>query len=163
MFLFKRKPKRNWSNMPRKSNKIHPNARIWIITTLVLGVALVLKTESKVIQTVQPQGRLVAYYTNDYQRYAIDRLTEMNRLREYPCLYELWSAESNWRPEALNKSSKAFGIAQLKPMTWDNLKIKPTNNGYSQVDAGLIYINQHYGKTNSICKAYAHHLAMGWY
>ena len=149
--------------MPRKSNQIHPNARVWIITTVLLGVALVIKTEGKVIQTVQPQGTVVAYYKNDYQRYAIDKLVEMNRLEEYPCLYELWVEESNWRPEALNKSSKALGIAQLKPSTWINLNIKPTHDGYKQIDAGLIYINQHYGKTNSICKAYAHHLAMNWY
>ena len=149
--------------MPRKSSKIHPNARLWIITTVILSVALVIKTESKVIKTIQPEGRVVAYYKNDYQRYAIDRLAEMGRIEEYPCLYELWVEESNWRPEALNKSSRASGIAQLKPSTWANLKIRPTANGYEQIDAGLIYINQHYGKTNSICKAYAHHLAMGWY
>ena len=62
----------------------------------------------------------------------------------------------------MNKHSKALGIAQLLPSTWKLIKVKPTNDGYDQVDAGLKYIDRHYGKTN-ICKAYAHHLAKGWY
>lgn len=109
-----------------------------------------------------PHGKVVAYYQNEYQRHAIDRLIELNMLEQYSCLYELWTKESNWRPKALNKSSKALGIAQLMPATWKNIKVKPTLDGMKQVDAGLRYIKHRYG-TNGICKAYAHHLAKGWY
>ena len=140
---------------------IHPHARLWIVTATILGIILVLKTPAR--QYVLPeQGRLIAYYQNDYQRYAIDKLIKHGDLEQYPCLYELWTKESNWRPKAKNKSSHALGIAQLMPRTWKILKIKPTSNGYRQVDAGLIYIDRHYGK-GAICKAYAHHLAKGWY
>lgn len=110
----------------------------------------------------QPTGKVIAYYNNDYQRYAVDKLIQMDMLEQYPCLFELWTKESNWRPKARNKSSGALGIAQLMPATWVNIDTKPTLNGYKQVDAGLAYIERKYGK-KGICKAYAHHLAKNWY
>jgi SLT domain-containing protein len=83
-------------------------------------------------------------------------------LEQYPCLYELWMRESNWRPEAKNKKSTAMGIPQLLSSTWKNIKVHPTRDGYKQVDAGLRYIKHRYG-TKGVCRAYAHHLAKGWY
>jgi hypothetical protein len=148
--------------MLRYARLIHPHARLWIATTIVFGLLFVLKTPvTEVI--MPPHGRLVAYYQNDYQRYAIDKLAEQDKLEQYPCLHELWTKESNWRPKAKNKSSGAFGIAQLQLKTWKILKVRPTPNGYRQVDAGLLYIDRHYGKTGGVCRAYAHWLAKGWY
>jgi hypothetical protein len=141
---------------------IHPHARLWIATVVVLGIFLVFNPRVQIIAHA-PKGEVVAYYTNEYQRHAIQRLTEQDKLEQYHCLYELWTEESNWRPAALNKSSKASGIAQLMPRTWKILKVKPTKDGFKQVDTGLLYIDRHYGKTGGICKAYAHHLAKGWY
>lgn len=148
--------------MLRDLRKIHPHARLWIITAIILGLLLVLKTPAREIVS-PPHTKLIVYYTNDYQRYAIERLTIMDDLEQYPCLIELWNRESHWRPKALNRKSKASGIAQLTPDTWQILNIKPTTDGYKQVDAGLKYIERHYGKTGAICRAYAHHLAKGWY
>ena len=146
---------------------IHPHARLWIVSAIGLGIALVAAQPTTVLQTKvfhQPAGRVIAYYDNDYQRYAIDLLTKQDKLEQWSCLYELFKRESNWRPESLNKHGGAYGIAQLKPETWKLINIKPTKNGYKQVDAGLKYIDRHYGKSkNAICKAYAHHLAKGWY
>ena len=151
---------------------IHPHARLWIVSAITLGILLVINTpvektvDTPVEKTVkiykQPQGRVVAYYNNDYQRYAVDKLIQMDMLEQYPCLFELWTKESNWRPKARNKSSGALGIAQLMPETWVNINTKPTLNGYKQVDAGLAYIERKYGK-KGICRAYAHHLAKNWY
>jgi hypothetical protein len=141
---------------------IHPHARLWIATVVILGIFLVFNPRVQ-ITSHAPKGEVIAYYHNEYQRYAIQVLTERNQLEQYPCLYELWTEESNWRPAALNKSSKASGIAQLMPATWKLLKVKPTADGFKQVDIGLRYIDRHYGKTRGICKAYAHHLAKGWY
>ena len=141
---------------------IHPHARLWIITAVILGLILVLKTPTGQQFITPPHGKVIAYYQNDYQRYAVDKLIEQDKLEQYSCLYELWTLESNWRPLALNKSSKAMGIAQLLPRTWKLIEVKPTINGYEQVDAGLKYIDRHYGK-GGICRAYAHHLAEGWY
>lgn len=141
---------------------IHPHARLWIVTATILGLILVLKTPAREFIT-PPHGKVIAYYQNDYQRYAVDKLIEQDDLEQYSCLYELWMKESNWRPQAKNKHGGAFGIAQLKPSTWRILNVKPTIDGYRQVDAGLKYIDRHYGKTGGICRAYAHHLAKGWY
>ena len=121
---------------------------------------MVLKPAAKFM--APPHGKVIAYYQNDYQRYALDKLIEFDNLEQYPCLYELWMRESNWRPQAINKSSKALGIAQLMPATWKNINVTPTLDGYKQVDAGLRYLKHRYG-TKGICRAYAHHLAKGWY
>jgi hypothetical protein len=152
--------------------QIHPHVRLWIVSAITLGILLIINTpvektvDTPVEKTVkiykQPQGRVVAYYNNDYQRYAVDKLIQLDMLEHYPCLFELWTKESNWRPKARNKSSGALGIAQLMPETWVNINTKPTLNGYKQVDAGLAYIERKYGK-KGICRAYAHHLAKNWY
>lgn len=144
--------------------QIHPHARLWIVTAIILALALVLKEPVEKIEQIvkPPHGKVIAYYKNDYQRYAIDKLAEKDMIEQYPCLYELWMRESNWRPEAKNKKSSAYGIPQLLTSTWKNIKVKPTRDGYRQVDAGLRYIKHRYG-TNGVCKAYAHHLAKGWY
>ena len=155
------KPSESWIVMLNDLRQIHPHARLWIITAIVLGLLFVLREPANFI-VKPPHGKVVAYYQNEYQRHAIDRLIEANMLEQYSCLYELWTKESNWRPKALNKSSKALGIAQLMPATWKNIKVKPTLDGMKQVEAGLLYIKLRYG-TNGICKAYAHHLAKGWY
>jgi len=141
---------------------IHPHARIWVVTVVILGIFLVFNPRVQIISHA-PEGKVVAYYHNKYQEHAINQLIKHDQLEQYSCLYELWMKESNWRPEALNKQGGALGIAQLKPETWVNIKIKPTDDGFKQVDAGLVYIERHYGKTGGICRAYAHHLAKGWY
>ena len=120
--------------------QIHPHTRLWIVSAITLGILLIINTpvektvDTPVEKTVkiykQPQGRVVAYYNNDYQRYAVDKLIQLDMLEHYPCLFELWTKESNWRPKARNKSSGALGIAQLMPETWVNIKTEPTLNGY---------------------------------
>ena len=144
--------------------QIHPHARLWILTAIVLGLLFIFKEPVQKIEQIvkPPHGKVVAYYQNDYQRYAIDKLIEQDNLEQYSCLYELWMRESNWRPQALNKTSNAMGIAQLMPKTWVNIKVKPTFDGYKQVDAGLRYLERRYGN-KGVCRAYAHHLAKGWY
>ena len=128
---------------------------------ILIGVLIVDPRVQYVVHP--PKSEVIAYYQNEYQHYAIGQLAKQNKLEQYPCLYEMWMRESNWRPSALNKHGGAMGIAQLKPETWRNIGMKPTLNGYKQVDAGLKYIDRHYGMTGGICKAYAHHLAKGWY
>lgn len=143
--------------------RIHPHARLWIVTTIIIGLVIAFKPIAQITEVVHPnKGLLVAYYQNDYQRFAIDALIKRDNLEQYPCLYELWTRESNWRPEAVNKSSKAMGIAQLMPQTWVNIEVPPTKDGYKQVLAGLKYIDHRYGK-KGVCRAYAHYLAMRWY
>jgi soluble lytic murein transglycosylase-like protein len=143
--------------------RIHPHARLWIVTTIIIGLVIAFKPIAQITEVVHPnKGLLVAYYQNDYQRFAIDALIKRDNLEQYSCLYELWTRESNWRPAAVNKSSKAMGIAQLMPQTWVNIEVPLTKDGYKQVLAGLKYVDHRYGK-KGVCRAYAHYLAKGWY
>jgi hypothetical protein len=140
---------------------IHPHARLWIATVVILGIFLVFNPRVQIISHA-PKGKVIAYYQTDYQRFAIDELVKRDNLEQYPCLYELWMRESNWRPKANNKQSTAMGIPQLLSSTWKNIGHKPTKDGYKQVLAGLDYLDHRYGK-KGVCRAYAHHLAKKWY
>lgn len=138
----------------------------WVIFVISILIAtLFLKHEqpsaTPVAEFKHSAGMVVAYYDNDYQRYAVEKLMERNKIQEWYCLWSLWTKESNWRPKARNKASGALGIGQLLPRTYRNLNIKHSTNGYRQVDAGLLYIDHHWG--GSICRAYAHQLARGYY
>lgn len=79
---------------------------------------------------------------------------------EFSCLERLWGRESGWNPVAQNPTSTAFGIAQFLNSTWAGTGIAKTSNGYRQVDAGLIYLNNRYGGP---CGGWAHSQAAGWY
>ena len=109
----------------------------------------------------QPAVGLVAYHTNDFQLHAINLLMQRNQVEQWSCLWALWTAESNWRNKAENKSSGAYGIAQFMPATWKNVGYEKTSDGYIQVEAGLAYLDHRYA--GSPCKAYAHFLAKRWY
>lgn len=106
-------------------------------------------------------GTVVAFYENEYQQHAVHLLTEMNKLEQWPCLYTLWTRESNWNPRSLNRRSEAYGIAQFMPETWKLVGYKRTSNGFRQVEAGLAYIQRKYG--GNICKALGSNLGRGWY
>ena len=106
-------------------------------------------------------GEVVAYYENEYQRYAVDMLIQMDKLEQWSCLYTLWTKESIWRTRALNKKSGAYGIAQFMPVTWKLVGFKRTDDGFIQVEAGLAYIQRKYG--GNICKALGSNLSRGWY
>lgn len=81
---------------------------------------------------------------------------------EFQCLNLLWERESNWRTNATNPYSGAYGIAQALPAS----KYAETGasdwltNYRTQVDWGLGYIKGRYG---SPCGAWAHSEAIGWY
>jgi hypothetical protein len=106
-------------------------------------------------------GTVIVFYENEYQRYAVDMLTQMGKLEQWSCLYTLWMRESNWNPKSTNRDSGAHGIAQFMPSTWKLVGFKRTDNGFVQVEAGLAYIQRKYG--GNICKALGSNLSRGWY
>ena len=79
---------------------------------------------------------------------------------EFGCLENLWGKESGWNPNAQNPSSTAYGIPQFLDSTWAGTGIAKTSDGYRQIDAGLIYIDERYG---SPCGAWSHSQSTGWY
>ena len=79
---------------------------------------------------------------------------------QFSCLENLWGRESGWNPDAQNPSSTAYGIPQFLNSTWAGTGIAKTSDGFRQIDAGLIYLEDRYG---SPCGGWAHSEATGWY
>lgn len=65
----------------------------------------------------------------------------------------IWTQESHWNPKAVNKSSGAFGIAQMM------LKTKPVDP-FKQINLGLKYIQHRYVTPD---EAHIHKKKHGWY
>ena len=65
---------------------IHPHARLWIATVAVLGIFLVFNPRVQIISHA-PKGEVIAYYTNEYQRHAIQRLIEQDKLEQYSSIH----------------------------------------------------------------------------
>lgn len=80
---------------------------------------------------------------------------------QFTCLEKLWTRESNWRVNADNPTSSAYGIPQALPgnrmaaygSDW-------RTNHVTQIKWGLDYIEDRYG---SPCSAWAHSQSKGWY
>jgi hypothetical protein len=92
-----------------------------------------------------------------YKEYAMSKVGSSS---EFGCLEQLWGKESGWNPNAQNPSSTAYGIPQFLDSTWAGTGIAKTSDGYRQIDAGLIYIEERFG---SPCGAWSHSQAKGWY
>lgn len=80
---------------------------------------------------------------------------------QWVCLKALWTAESNWRPNARNKKpvktklgyKHAGGIPQI-------LGLDPKIPVQDQISRGLVYIDHRY---QSPCRAWNFHRLHGWY
>jgi len=80
---------------------------------------------------------------------------------QFGCLDKLWTRESNWRVNADNPSSSAYGIPQALPgskmaSAGPNWQTNPV----TQIKWGLGYIQGRYG---SPCGAWGHSQSHGWY
>lgn len=98
--------------------------------------------------------------SGDLQQYAQQRMAQlgMNGSGDWQALFNLWQKESGWNPNAVNKSSGAFGIAQILPSAHPDV---PRNlSGQQQIDWGLNYIRGRYGSPSS---AWAHSQKTDWY
>ncbi len=80
---------------------------------------------------------------------------------EFNCLNLLWERESNWRTNATNPYSGAYGIAQaLPPGKYAAAGSDWLSNYRTQIEWGLGYIKNRYG---SPCGAWNHSQSVGWY
>ena len=71
---------------------------------------------------------------------------------QYKCALELYTKESNWRPNARNGSH--YGIPQGR-----SIYLK-TANPIAQVKWGMAYVDARYG---SMCQALTHFNTKGWH
>lgn len=80
---------------------------------------------------------------------------------QFSCLDSLWTRESNWRVDADNPSSSAYGIPQALPGSkMSTAGADWATNPVTQIKWGLGYIRDRYG---SPCGAWAHSESHGWY
>jgi len=108
---------------------------------LAFGIALCFPTEAG---STKPKDYI------DYKTYSL-YLLDFN-YKQYNCLLELYTKESNWRPEAKNGSH--HGIPQGRS------EYLATLDGWGQVRWGLDYIGYRYGEP---CVAWAHWGKYGWH
>ena len=80
---------------------------------------------------------------------------------QFSCLVKLWERESNWRVNATNSSSGAYGIPQALPASkLGSAGADWRTNPETQIKWGLGYISSRYG---SPCGALAHSDEHNWY
>ena len=80
---------------------------------------------------------------------------------QFVCLDRLWTKESNWNPNAQNRSSGAYGIPQALPGSkMGTVAADWRTNPATQITWGLNYIAGRYGTP---CGAWAHSQAVNWY
>jgi hypothetical protein len=81
--------------------------------------------------------------------------------KEYSCLNQLWTKESNWNYKSRNKKSGAHGIPQALPASKMNVVSTDwRTNPVTQIRWGLRYISIRY---ETPCKALAKHKRSNWY
>lgn len=80
---------------------------------------------------------------------------------QFTCLVKLWTKESNWRWNATNRSSGAYGIPQSLPASkMATAGSDWRTNPATQIKWGLNYIAGRYGTP---CGAWAHSVSHNWY
>jgi len=80
---------------------------------------------------------------------------------QFTCLVKLWTKESNWRWNATNRSSGAYGIPQSLPGSkMATAGADWRTNPATQIKWGLGYIANRYGTP---CGAWAHSVRSNWY
>ncbi|EYR63108.1 hypothetical protein N866_02850 [Actinotalea ferrariae CF5-4] len=80
---------------------------------------------------------------------------------QWACLDALWTKESNWRVDAANRSSGAYGIPQALPGTkMATAGADWQTNPATQISWGLGYIAARY---ETPCGAWQHSQARNWY
>ncbi|TFV53998.1 lytic transglycosylase domain-containing protein [Geodermatophilus sp. DF01-2] len=104
-----------------------------------------------------PSSSAPAAPRGSFKEYAMGKVGSAD---QFSCLEKLWGKESGWNPNAQNPTSTAYGIPQFLDSTWKSTGIAKTSDGYRQIDAGLIYIENRYG---SPCGAWGHSQSKGWY
>ena len=81
--------------------------------------------------------------------------------KEYKCLNQLWTKESNWNYKSRNKKSGAHGIPQALPASKMNVVSTDwRTNPVTQIRWGLRYISIRY---ETPCKALSKHKRSNWY
>lgn len=162
-------------NLPKGHRVVVQSGRVGEATTTyavqTLGGAEVSRTVLTRTVTTEPRNEIIKVGTMDVSvsvdpgsARAIGRSLAAQRGwgdDEFTCLDKLWTKESNWRVDADNPSSSAYGIPQALPGSkMSSAGADWRTNPATQITWGLGYIEGRYGTP---CAAWSHSVAKGWY
>ena len=124
------------------------------------------KTTKKVVKTTQ-KTTTKKRISNVSQTATASKQEYMAYAKEYgnlndtqlTCLDYLWTHESNWNPNDVNKSSGACGIPQAYPCK-KIAQSEGSNDWKAQIRWGIKYINNRY---KNPCSAWNHFKNKRWY
>ena len=162
-------------NLPKGHRVVVQSGRVGEATTTyavqTLGGAEVSRTVLTRTVTTEPRDEIIKVGTMDVSvsvdpgsARAIGRSLAAQRGwgdDQFACLDKLWTKESNWRVDADNPNSTAYGIPQALPGSkMASVGADWRTNPTTQITWGLGYIEGRYGTP---CSAWSHSVAEGWY
>ncbi len=137
---------------PRRG-ELASSAALSIGTVLCLIAILSPVGKIDTAQAITTKKSIITVTPKSYAKAAL------NDNKQYECIDELYTKESNWRPNARNGSH--YGIPQMR-----NIMLKDMN-ALQQTAYGIKYIAHRYGYTDkgvpNACKALQHLKTKGWH
>lgn len=94
------------------------------------------------------------------QEYAELSVCHFFGCEEWEAFNKIVIKESNWKSQAQNTTSTAFGLGQFLNSTWQTVGYKKTDDPYIQLDAMVAYIKIRYGTPTN---ALVFHVTNSWY
>ncbi|PZR54409.1 G5 domain-containing protein [Xylanimonas oleitrophica] len=163
-------------NLPQGYRQVRttgrPGQAVTTYETRALDGAEVERTVVERTVTREPRDEVIVVGTMDPAKIRVDPGSAKAAARallaergwgddQFACLDRLWTKESNWRVNAANPSSSAYGIPQALPGSkMASAGADWRTNPVTQIRWGLGYISGRYGTP---CGAWAHSMERGWY
>lgn len=146
--LDKRAMLRRLASLKSSSPRRPALARALFITLLVISHSVAAATD---INTKEVDEMPVV----DVMNLKLYLHNKLNNWEQFECANQLGIMESNWRVDARNKESGAYGIFQHMS------KYAPMWDGYTQIDKHIEYIETRY--SGSWCAALRHLEVRNWH
>ncbi len=147
-------------------NVFEPNGDYQTLTITPLADGDFARADFEVVSGQQARGvtvRIAPYPAPGTPKaFALAEVTSRGwDYNQFSCLVKLWERESNWRWNATNRSSGAYGIPQSLPASkMASAGADWRTNPETQILWGLGYIDGRYG---SPCAALLHSDVNNWY
>lgn len=147
-------------------NVFEPNGDYQTLTITPLADGDFARADFEVVSGQQARGvtvRIAPYPAPGTPKaFALGEVTSRGwDYNQFSCLVKLWERESNWRWNATNRSSGAYGIPQSLPASkMASAGADWRTNPETQILWGLGYIDGRYG---SPCAALLHSDVNNWY
>ena len=96
--------------------------------------------------SIEDQIRYLAkdYEVDEKKLYAFKKVVSKWDIEQWEYFDDLVIRESNWKSDAQNLSSSAFGLGQFLDSTWDYVGCEKTTEPKKQIDCMINYIEIRY-------------------